>query len=120
AEVAAGEQLGRQDDLRALPRRLLDQRGNGGDVVLLVLGGERELERGDGQLGHAALSNAMRGGHKRRRYLGTSAKSTWTETALVVCPVMNIPPSLPAIACSVRTCMLIGGGGAATGTAPGR
>ena len=50
----------------------------------------------------------MRARHKRGRYFGTSAKSTCTATALVVWPVMNMPAS-PAIACSVRICMAMGG-----------
>src|SRR4051794_8676912 len=53
AEIRTLEQLGREDDFRALARRLTHQLGNRADVRDRVVG-EGELQRGDGELGHAA------------------------------------------------------------------
>jgi len=54
AEIGAGEQFRRQDDLRAARRGLFDQRGDGGDVLDLVGRAEGELQGGDGDGGHGA------------------------------------------------------------------
>ena len=52
AEIGAFEQLGREHDLGALARGLAHQLGDREDVGHRVLG-ESELQRGDGELGHA-------------------------------------------------------------------
>ncbi len=51
AEIMALEQLRRKDQLRAAPGRLAHQLGDGGDILLDVVG-EGELEGGDGEAGH--------------------------------------------------------------------
>jgi hypothetical protein len=51
AEIGAFEQLGRQDNLGALAGGLAHQLAYRADVRVGVVG-ERELERGDGELGH--------------------------------------------------------------------
>jgi len=63
AEIGAGKQLGREDQLRALRSRILDQRGNGCDIGGFVIRAEGELEGGDrdGSHGPRPYSKARRG-----------------------------------------------------------
>src|SRR3546814_20492663 len=53
AEIGAGKELGRQDNLRPARGGLFHQRGYGSDVFSFVLATERELKGGDGDLSHA-------------------------------------------------------------------
>ena len=52
AEIGAFEQLGRKHHFGALARRLAHELAHGADVGVRVVG-EGELQRGDGELGHA-------------------------------------------------------------------
>ena len=56
AEILAFEQLGRENDLRALRRGLVDEARDVGDVAVDV-GREAQLQRGDGDLGHGRSHN---------------------------------------------------------------
>ena len=61
AEIFALEQFGRQDHLRAARRRLAHQSRDVADILVNV-GRERELQRGDGDFGHDAPCRASGGG----------------------------------------------------------
>ena len=87
AEIGAFEQLGRKHDLGALARGLAHQLADGADVRVRVVG-EGELQRGDGELGHAGtcwvmqwkLPPPVRMWSARRPIATRSGNSAWTTS----------------------------------------
>lgn len=75
---------------------------------------DRQLSDGSDSGVMSALAAKADGTARSERYFGSSAKSTWTATELLVCPGITKAAEL-SLACSA----MMGRGGAAA-TAPGR